>query len=178
MTAAMPGQAAPWRAAWMAFIAVTDPDRDLSSLAGDDEADPQWVAAWEAAAQAAIAAQPQPAPEPAAPPRGTVVVTAPVMPDLSTTGERTIDVPPGSHGGKLPPYCGCCGCLSRYCICSCCCCSRCCAGRAGASGPRGNSYANGASVNNGPRSPWSWRGGFQGARPVTHWDFTEGRPET
>jgi len=22
---------------------------------------------------------------------------------------------------RLPPYCGCCGCLTRYCNCSCCC---------------------------------------------------------
>lgn len=47
------GQAAePWRAAWMAFIAVTDPGRELSELAGDDETDPQWIAAWQAAATA------------------------------------------------------------------------------------------------------------------------------
>lgn len=94
-----------------------------------------------------------------------------IMPDLSTTGERSIDTPPGQHRG-LPAYCGCCGCITRYCGCSCCC------QRRGGSGPRGNSYANGQSVCNGPRSPWSWRGGYQGPRLTTmHWDFTEGRIE-
>ena len=27
---------------------------------------------------------------------------------------------PGSRR-RLPAYCGCCGCITRYCICSCCC---------------------------------------------------------
>lgn len=26
-----------------------------------------------------------------------------------------------SRGRRLPPYCGCCGCVTRYCNCSCCC---------------------------------------------------------
>jgi len=48
----------PWRAAWMAFVAVTDPDRELSELAEGDELDPQWVAAWTAAVRAAVAGTP------------------------------------------------------------------------------------------------------------------------
>lgn len=39
---------------------------------------------------------------------------------------------------------------------------------------RGNSFANGNSMNNGPVAPWTWRSGYQAPRPVTHWDFTEG----
>jgi hypothetical protein len=42
---------------------------------------------------------------------------------------------------------------------------------------RGNSFANGNSMNNGPTAPWTWCGGYQAPRPVTHWDFTEGRHE-
>lgn len=43
----------PWRAAWMAFVATSDPGRDLSGLAQGDDVDPQWRAAWTAAARAA-----------------------------------------------------------------------------------------------------------------------------
>lgn len=41
---------------------------------------------------------------------------------------------------------------------------------------RGNSFANGASVNNGPVSPY-WGQRLQGwdIRPVSHWDWTQGR---
>ncbi len=85
------------------------------------------------------------------------------MPDLSTTGDRTIDTPPGTRRG-LPAYCGCCGCLTRYCNCSCCC------QRSASSGPRGNSYANGASVANGPLA-WTWPGGMQAPRPESFWDW-------
>lgn len=45
----------------------------------------------------------------------------------------------------------------------------------GGAGPRGNSFANGASVSGGPTSPWTWRGGFQGPKPPTWWDDMEGR---
>jgi hypothetical protein len=34
---------------------------------------------------------------------------------------------------------------------------------------------HGNSLANGQGSPWSRRGGYQAPRPVTHWDFTEGR---
>ena len=40
---------------------------------------------------------------------------------------------------------------------------------------RGNSMANGASVCNGPGSlDWARRQGWD-IRPVTHWDWTQGR---
>ena len=38
--------------------------------------------------------------------------------DVNTT--RDPDHPALSRKG-LPAYCGCCGCVKRYCICSCCC---------------------------------------------------------
>jgi hypothetical protein len=44
-------------------------------------------------------------------------------------------------------------------------------------GTRGNSYALGPNGATGP-ALWSWRGGYQADRPVTFWDFTEGRIDT
>lgn len=43
----------------------------------------------------------------------------------------------------------------------------------------GKSFANGNgnSMNNGPLALMTWRTGYQVPRPVTHWDFTEGRLE-
>jgi hypothetical protein len=41
---------------------------------------------------------------------------------------------------------------------------------------RGESIGNGNSFANGPCALWTWRAGYQAPRPVTHWDFTEGRP--
>ncbi len=38
------------------------------------------------------------------------------------------------------------------------------------SGLRGNSYANGASVANGPLA-WTWPGGMQAPRPESFWDW-------
>lgn len=38
---------------------------------------------------------------------------------LAVDTHRHEDHPPGVRG--LPAYCGCCGCITRYCICRCCC---------------------------------------------------------
>lgn len=38
---------------------------------------------------------------------------------VAVTTRRHVYHPPGVRG--LPAYCGCCGCVKRYCLCSCCC---------------------------------------------------------
>jgi len=41
---------------------------------------------------------------------------------------------------------------------------------------RGNSFANGNSMNNGPYSPRRWHAGWQAPAPVSCWTLTEGEP--